>query len=58
MGLDIRIPIGAMFVLLGPILLVTGLVDGTPLNVQSGAAMLVFRALMLVFGARMHRRRQ
>lgn len=58
MGLDIRIPIGAMFLLLGPILLVTGWIDGTSLNVQSGGAMLAFGVVMLVLGVRGHRRAQ
>lgn len=50
MGLDIRLPIGLMFSILGPILVVTGLVDKTPLNTYTGSAMLVFGALMLIFG--------
>ena len=50
MGLDIRLPIGLMFTILGPILLVTGLIDGTRLNLYTGSAMLVFGALMLVLG--------
>jgi hypothetical protein len=50
MGLDIRLPIGMMFSILGPILVVTGLVNGTPLNTYTGSAMLVFGLLMLIFG--------
>ena len=49
MGLDLRIPIGLMFILLGPILLVTGLVNGTEINTWTGGAMSLFGALMLLF---------
>ncbi len=52
MGLDVRLPIGLMFILLGPILIVTGLVTATPVNWQSGAPMAVFGALMLGLGLR------
>jgi hypothetical protein len=52
MGLDIRLPIGLMFVLLGPLLLVTGLVEHTSVNVKTGAAMLAFGVVMLVLGIR------
>ena len=41
MGLDIRLPIGLMFVILGPMLLVTGLVDGETLSRHTGGAMTV-----------------
>ena len=50
MGLDIRLPIGLMFSILGPILVVTGLVNGTSLNTYTGASMLVFGLFMLFFG--------
>jgi hypothetical protein len=50
MGLDIRLPIGLMFTILGPILIVTGIVDGTSLNTYTGSAMLAFGVIMLVFG--------
>jgi hypothetical protein len=50
MGLDIRLPIGLMFSLLGPILVVTGLLTDTALNTNTGASMLVFGAVMLHFG--------
>jgi hypothetical protein len=50
MGLDIRLPIGLMFSLLGPVLVVTGLINGTPINSVTGAAMLVFGVGMLVGG--------
>lgn len=56
MGLDIRLPIGLMFSLLGPILLVTGYLTDTGLNLGTGAAMLAFGATMLSFGYRAHRR--
>lgn len=56
MGLDIRLPIGLMFTALGPILVVTGLVQGTFLNVKAGAAMLVFGVFMLLMGIRGQRR--
>ena len=52
MGLDVRLPIGLMFILLGPILIVTGLVTATPVNWQSGTPMAVFGLLMLVLGLR------
>ena len=56
MGLDIRLPIGLMFVILGPMLLVTGLVDSETLSRNTGAAMTVFGAFMLVMGIRGQRR--
>jgi hypothetical protein len=56
MGLDIRLPIGLMFTLLGPILVVTGMVNSTPLNIYTGASMLVFGLFMLIFGISGQRR--
>ena len=56
MGLDIRLPIGLMFVILGPMLLVTGLVQGESLSRNTGAAMTVFGAFMLTMGIRGQRR--
>ena len=56
MGLDIRLPIGLMFVILGPLLLITGLVDGESLSRNTGAAMTVFGAVMLALGIRGQRR--
>ena len=60
MGLDIRIPIGLMFGLIGLMLLVYGLLTGsdpmyqrslgTNVNLWWGAVLLVFGALMLWFG--------
>ena len=50
MGLDIRLPIGLMFCVLGPILLITGLVDHEVLATRTGAAMSVFGVFMLTFG--------
>jgi hypothetical protein len=52
MGLDIRLPIGLMFVILGPMLLITGLVQGESLSRNTGAAMTVFGAFMLTMGIR------
>lgn len=48
MGLDIRLPIGLMFGTFSPILVATGLINHTPINVYAGAAMGVFGAFMLV----------
>ena len=65
MNLDIRLPIGGMFGLLGLILVVYGVATqgsemyahslGYNVNVIWGAAMLGFGALMLFFGARKKR---
>ena len=52
MGLDIRLPIGLMFLLLGPLLLITGLVQKTSLNVKTGAAMIAFGLPMFLLGLR------
>jgi hypothetical protein len=52
MGLDIRLPIGLMFCVLGPILVATGLSDGAAMSLRTGAAMLAFGAIMLVLGIR------
>lgn len=52
MGLDIRLPIGLMFCVLGPILLVTGIANAENLATRTGAAMLGFGAFMLIFGLR------
>jgi hypothetical protein len=56
MGLDIRLPIGLMFCVLGPMLLITGLVQGESLSRNTGAAMTVFGAFMLTMGIRGQRR--
>jgi len=56
MGLDIRLPIGLMFTILGPILIVTGLVNGTFLNTYTGSAMLAFGSVMLILGIAGQRR--
>ena len=45
MGLDIRLPIGLMFSLLGALLLVTGLLQSTSLNVETGAALRMIRGM-------------
>ena len=60
MNLDIRIPIGAMFTLIGLVLAVYGLVTsgelmyakslGMNMNLYWGGAMLVFGLIMLIFG--------
>jgi hypothetical protein len=55
-GLDIRLPIGLMFCLLGPILLTSGLAGREPLATRTGGAMAAFGAVMLVFGIRGQRR--
>lgn len=56
MGLDIRLPIGLMFTLLGPILVVTGLVNSTPINTYTGSGMLIFGVVMLALGVSAQRR--
>lgn len=63
MGLDIRIPIGAMFGTLGSLLVVYGLITANDthayarsffinINLWWGAVMLVFGLTMLYFGRR------
>lgn len=56
MDLDIRLPIGLMFSVLGPVLVVTGLLDWTSLNIKTGGAMLVFGVVMLTLAIRRGRR--
>lgn len=56
MDLDVRLPIGAMFIVLGPILLATGFVEQTYANVYTGMAMTAFSIVMLATGIRAHRR--
>ena len=64
---DIRLPIGALFLLLGAILLVYGLVtrgdsalyvrsESIDINLWWGLIMVVFGAIMFYFGSRAHRR--
>ena len=55
MGLDIRWPIGLMFTLIGALLLLTGMTDGTPprplpvnIDLIWGAVLLIFGVLMLL----------
>ncbi len=58
MGLDIKIPIGLMFVIFGAILTVLGLATigndmyelsvGSNINLYSGIGMLIFGAFMLI----------
>ena len=60
MNLDIRIPIGAMFSLIGILLAIYGLMTngelmyakslGINMNLYWGGAMLVFGVIMLIFG--------
>ena len=61
MGLDIRLPIGAMFTLFGLLLVVYGVVSdksiyqrslGINVNLGWGAALLIFGVVMLVLGLR------
>lgn len=61
MGLDIRLPIGLMFLILGLLLSVYGLVGdravyerslGININLWWGLVMLVFGLIMLVLGKR------
>jgi len=62
MGLDIRLPIGLLFSIFGILLLAYGLVRpaetqkslGLNVNLEWGAAMLVFGAVMLFLGWRGH----
>jgi hypothetical protein len=55
MGLDIRWPIGLMFSLIGTLLVITGLVNGSDaralnlnINLWWGVVLVVFGALMLL----------
>jgi putative Mn2+ efflux pump MntP len=57
MGLDIRLPIGLMFSLIGALLVITGLLNGADarslnlnINLWWGVVLLIFGVLML-FGA-------
>lgn len=60
MGLDIRIPIGMMFAILGMILVLAGLLNGAQgshsiginVNLWWGIVMLVFGGTMYAFGRR------
>jgi hypothetical protein len=61
MGLDIRLPIGLMFAILGAILIVFGLVGdkamyarslGINVNLSWGIVMFIFGVVMLVLGRR------
>jgi hypothetical protein len=45
-----------MFSVLGPVLVVTGLLDWTSLNIKTGGAMLVFGVVMLTLAIRRGRR--
>jgi hypothetical protein len=61
MGLDIRVPIGWLFTILGGLLSIFGLINNHPtytgppvtnINLVWGAALLVFGVLMLVLSKR------
>lgn len=61
MGLDIRLPIGAMFTIFGLLLVVQGFVNdkaiyqrslGLNVNLYWGAVLLIFGVVMLVLGRR------
>jgi hypothetical protein len=61
MGLDIRLPIGLMFLILGVLILVYGFISdpaiyqrslGVNINMIWGAVMLVFGLVMFLFGMR------
>ena len=65
MGIDIRLPIGLMFTVLGVMLTVYGCISnpaiyarslGININSMWGVVLLVFGAIMLALGARSHRR--
>ena len=66
MGLDIRIPIGAMFGILGVIIAVYGVVSdkaiyvkhslGININLWWGLALILFAAIMLALAARASRK--
>ena len=67
MGLDIRVPTGAMFTVLGILLLIAGaLADaasiahslGININLLWGVVMLIFGATMMGFGLRAQRQKQ
>jgi hypothetical protein len=53
MGLDIRLPIGLMFSLLGVLLIVTGLVNGADVRSLNININLIWGVVLLVFGALM-----
>jgi hypothetical protein len=61
MGLDIRVPTGGMFTLLGLLLVGTGVLKGEQsmginINLYWGLVMLAFGATMLLFGWRASRK--
>jgi hypothetical protein len=68
MGLDIRIPMGLMFAILGAIITVYGLVSdsgiyqrhslGININLAWGLVMLAFAAFMLLLARRAHKTHQ
>jgi len=53
MGLDIRLPIGLMFSLIGVLLIVTGLVNGADVRSLNININLIWGVVLLVFGALM-----
>ena len=65
MGIDIRLPIGMMFTVMGAMLTVYGRISnpaiyarslGININSMWGVVLLVFGAIMLALGVRSHRR--
>jgi hypothetical protein len=48
MDLDVRVPIGILFTLLGAILVTTGLITAASLDVWAGAGMLAFGSVLLL----------
>jgi len=59
MGLDVRLPIGAMFAFVGLLLAIYGIVrplasrsEGININLVWGAVLLVFGTIMIVLGRR------
>jgi len=66
MGLDVRLPIGALFTVIGFILVAYGLVSnrglyqrslGININLEWGALLLIFGVIMVIFGRGIARNR-
>jgi hypothetical protein len=56
MQLDIRLPIGALFTLIGLLLLLQGALDSLDVDVAWGTVMVLFGATMLLLGLKSRRR--